>query len=69
MTDVDGEPVEMKEHGPMMGGEWATDDMMMGSGMGGGMGGNTDPSRHMGGNWDHPTNGSHGMIFIVTTAG
>jgi hypothetical protein len=69
MMDADGEHVNMEEHGHQMGGEWATDDMMMGGGMGGGMGGNMDPSEHMGGNWDHPSNGSHGMIFTFTTAG
>ena len=68
MMDADGEHVNMDEHGLQMGGEWATDDMMMGGGMGGGMG-NMDPSEHMGGNWDHPSNGSHGMIFTFTTAG
>lgn len=66
MMDADGEHANMEEHGHQMGGEWATDDMMMGGGMGG-MDGKMDPSEHMGGNWDHPSNGSHGMIFTFTT--
>lgn len=72
MTDADGEHVDMEEHGHQMGGEWATDEMMTGGGHMGGPGhGGTgmDPSGHMGGAWDHPSNGSHGMIFTFTTAG
>lgn len=68
MMDADGEHVNMEEHGQQMGGGWATDDMMMGGGMSG-MDVEMDPSGHMGGNWDHPSNGSHGMIFTFTTAG
>lgn len=63
MMDAAGEPVKMEAHGHHMGGKWATHEMMMGGGMGGGM----DPSQHMGDNWDHPSNGSHGMVFTFTT--
>lgn len=69
MMDADGEHVNVEQHGQQMGGEWATDDMMTGRGMGGGMGGGMDSSEHMGGSWDHPSNGSHGMVFTFTTAG
>lgn len=79
MTDAEGRRVDMAEHGPGMGGRWATDGMMGGGpgGMGpggtgpGGMGpgGGMDPSDHMGAGWDHPDNGSHGMVFVFTTAG
>lgn len=73
MTDARGDPVDMEEHGVGMGGEWATDERMggghMGGGTGGHAGGGTDPSDHMGGPWDHPSNGSHGMTFTFTTAG
>lgn len=79
MSDAEGRHVDMAEHGPDMGGQWATDEMMGvgqgGSGPGGmgpggmGPGGGTDPSGHMGDGWDHPENGSHGMVFVFTTAG
>lgn len=64
MTDADGHMVALEPHGDEMGGEWATDAIM-----GGAMGGHMDPADHMGGAWDHPSNGSHGMIFTFTTAG
>lgn len=70
MMDGDGHHVDMEEHGPGMGGEWATDAMMTGGGQGGtGMHGGMEPSDHTGGHWDHPTNGTHGMVFIFTTEG
>lgn len=70
MMDAEGEHVNMEEHGTQMGGEWVTDGMMMTDGdMGTGMSGRMDPSEHMGGSWDHPSNGSHGMAFTFTTAG
>lgn len=62
MMDADGHVVDLEPHGDEMGGEWATDAMM-----GGGMGGHMDPADHMGGAWDHPSNGSHGMIFTFRT--
>lgn len=68
MMDADGEHVSMEAHGEQMGGEWASEEMMMGGSMGG-MDSGTDPSEHMGGNWNHPSNGSHGMMFTFTTAG
>lgn len=64
MTDADGHMVDLESHGDEMGGEWATDPMM-----GGENGGHMDPGDHMGEAWDHPSNGSHGMIFTFTTTG
>jgi Bacterial Ig-like domain len=69
MMDEHGNPVDLEEHGMMMGGEWATQTMMtggVGSGMGMGMGPN---GGMMGQGWAHPTNGSYGMVFTFTTAG
>jgi hypothetical protein len=66
MTDAEGHHLDVRTEGTHMGGEWATDSMMSG-GMHGGMdGGGHD---HMGEGWDHPENGSHGLVFTFTTAG
>jgi hypothetical protein len=51
-------------HGDMMGGQWATQSMMTG-GMGMGSG---SMGSHMGTGWQHPDNGSYGMVFTFTTA-
>jgi len=65
MTDAHGGFVDLESHGSDMGGDWATDDMMMGGGMmGGGM---MDGGPHMGEGWEH-SNGSFGMVFSFTTA-
>lgn len=64
MIDEAGHHVGFDEHGPGMGGQWATGTMMGGGMMGGG--GNHD---HMGEGWQHPDNGSFGMIFSFTTGG
>ena len=70
MTDENGEHVGLEQHGLGMGGEWATESMMTGGGMGSGMGsGMGDNSQMMGDGWAHPTNGSFGMVFSFTTAG
>ena len=61
MMDAEGGHVDMGTNGTHMGGEWATGSMM-GGGMNGGQHG------HMGGSWDHPENGSYGMLFTFTTA-
>lgn len=66
MTDADGDHVNLGEHGSHMGGDWATGSMM-GSGQGGSMMGD-DGSGHMGQGWEHPSNGSYGMVFRFTTA-
>ena len=67
MMDEDGHLVDLGIHGHDMGGEWATPSMMGGgAGMGMGMGGQT--GSHMGTGWQHPTNGSYGMVFTFTTA-
>ena len=64
MMDAEGHHVDMGTHGEMMGGTWADESMMMGGGMmGGGM------HEHMGEGWEHPQNGSYGMIFTFTTSG
>ncbi len=68
MRDADDHPVDFGQHGPGMGGHWANGDMMGGGPMGGGpMGGGPGP--HAGEGWQHPTNGSFGMVFSFTTAG
>ncbi len=68
MMDTNGDHVDFGQHGPGMGGQWATGDMMGGGPMGGGpMGGGPGP--HAGAGWQHPTNGSFGMAFTFTTAG
>jgi len=64
MMDGDGLPVNLEMHGLEMGGSWATRDMMTG-GMGGGMGGQ---GTHMGTGWQHPSNGTYGVVFTFTTA-
>lgn len=71
MTGQGGHHVDLESHGPGMGGSWATAGMM-GGGPGGGMGGGMgqpghDPGSHMGQGWEHPGNGSYGMIFTFTT--
>ncbi len=68
MRDAGDHPVDFGQHGLGMGGQWATGEMMGGGPMGGGpMGGGPGP--HAGDGWQHPTNGSFGMIFTFTTAG
>lgn len=63
MMGTGGQHVNYQSHGPGMGGSWATGGMMQG-GMGGSMG---DPDSHMGQGWQHPDNGSYGMLFTFTT--
>ena len=65
MMDAEGHHVDMDENGTHMGGEWATGSMM-GGGMSGGMSGGEH--NHMGQGWEHPDNGSYGMIFTFTIA-
>lgn len=64
MTDANGNHVNFGLHGEHMGGSWATHAMMGGGMMGGAMG-----DHHMGEGWQHPTNGSYGMVFSFTTGG
>jgi hypothetical protein len=64
MRDEDGHIIDMEEHGPGMGGEWATRQMMEDRMMGGGMMGGDDM---MGPGWQH-ANGTFGMLFTFTTA-
>lgn len=66
LSDADGDHVSLGKHASHMGGEWATGSMM-GSGHAGGMMGG-DGSSHMGEGWEHPSNGSYGMVFRFTTA-
>lgn len=65
MMGQDGQHVDFESHGPGMGGHWATSGMMGGGGMGGPMGG--QQGYHMGDGWQHPDNGSYGMVFTFTT--
>lgn len=58
MMDADGDHIDFGTHGSRMGGAWATQGMMGGGMMGG---------AHMGDGWQHPTNGSYGMVFSFTT--
>lgn len=62
MMDADGEHVDLGTHGVHMGGAWATPGMMHGGVMGGLPG-----EHHMGEGWEHPANGSYGMVFSFTT--
>jgi hypothetical protein len=64
MMDENGHVVDLEMHGDMMGGQWATQSMMTG-GMGMGSG---SMGSHMGTGWQHPDNGSYGMVFTFTTA-
>ncbi len=65
MKDADGNPIDMTAHGMQIGGQWATDSMMTGSGM---MGGGGPMSGHeMGPGW-LGSNGMYGMVFSFTTA-
>ncbi len=67
MMDATGNNVGFDLYGSMMGGEWATDGMMMGgSGMGGMMGGGGQHPE-MGDGWQG-SNGMYGMVFSFTTA-
>lgn len=70
MTDAHGDPVDLSSHGPGMGGQWATGDMMQGGGGGmhGGSSGMGGQEHHMGEGWEH-ANGTYGMVFTFTTAG
>jgi hypothetical protein len=68
MMDDHGNVVDLEDHGLAMGGQWATESMMTG-GMGPGMMGGGEPGQHMGEGWQHPANGSYGMVFTFTTAG
>lgn len=68
MMDSQGNDVGFGMYGSMMGGEWATDGMMMGGGMGGGMmGGGSGQSPEMGTGWQG-SNGMYGMVFTFTTS-
>jgi hypothetical protein len=61
MRDADGHQVDVGLHGLEMGGTWAGQEMTGGShgGMSWGM---------MGSGWQHPSNGSLGMVFVFETA-
>lgn len=71
MMDAQGHYADLQAHGSQMGGAWATSGMMGGGGMGGGgMGsgmGGAMGDEHMGTGWQHPDNGSYGMVFTFTT--
>lgn len=61
MRDANGDPIDMTEHGTMMGGEWADQGMMTGGGM-------MNPGHdEMGPGWEGG-NGHYGMVFGFTTA-
>lgn len=65
MTDDHGHVIDLEQHGHDMGGEWATEQMMQHRMMQGGMMMGDDM---MGPGWQHPTNGTYGMLFTFTTA-
>ncbi|MGD2067172.1 MAG: Ig-like domain-containing protein [Gemmatimonadota bacterium] len=69
MMDADGRHVDFDAHGDRMGGVWASPAMMGRGMMGSGMMGGAVGDRHMGPGWQHPTNGSYGMVFTFTTRG
>lgn len=62
MRDADGRHVDFQQRGGQMGGRWVTSGMM-----GGGMASGPGPG-HMGDGWQHPSNGTYGMVFVFTTA-
>ncbi|MHB1192838.1 MAG: Ig-like domain-containing domain [Longimicrobiales bacterium] len=66
MMDGSGHMVNLERNGIGMGGQWATGTMMTG-GMGAGMMGGGQ-SAMMGSGWQHPSNGSYGMVFTFKTA-
>ena len=66
MMDGSGHMVNLERNGIGMGGQWATGAMMTG-GMGAGMMGGGQ-STMMGSGWQHPSNGSYGMVFTFKTA-
>lgn len=65
MTDERGHVVDLEQHTHGMGGQWATETMMQNRMMQGGMMMGDDM---MGPGWEHPTNGTYGMLFTFTTA-
>lgn len=69
LRDAGGRHVDIGAHGGHMGGVWATGRMMGGGMMGGGTMGGAVGDRHMGPGWQHPGNGSYGMVFTFTTRG
>jgi hypothetical protein len=64
LEDENGHVFDLEEHGPGVGGTWATRQMMEDRMMGGGMMGGDDM---MGPGWQH-ANGTFGMLFTFTTA-
>jgi hypothetical protein len=60
MMDAHGNVIDLEEHGPGMGGQWITEQMMQScmTQVCGGM---------MGQGWQHPDNGTFGMGFTFTT--
>lgn len=67
MMDVDGARIDFGTHGTRMGGVWATEGMMRSGMPGGGRMGGAMGGAHMGEGWQHPTNGTYGMVFTFTT--
>ncbi len=69
MTDGSGMAFDLGQHGIGMGGEWATEEMVLGPdgmGMGRNMMGQT--ISHTGHGWAH-SDGTYGMVFQFTTGG
>ena len=64
--DGSGHMVDLERRAIGMGGQWATGTMMT-AGMGAGMMGGGQ-STMMGSGWQHPSNGSYGMVFTFKTA-
>lgn len=69
MMDADGHVVDLELHGHDMGGDTVTQQMMDDRIMqGGGMMGGPTGDDMMGPGWQHPEDGTFGMIFSFTTA-
>jgi hypothetical protein len=62
MSDGHGNPVDVVQHGGDMGGHDVTQQMMDDRMMMGGVMGDM-----MGAGWEHPTDGTYGMVFTFTT--
>ncbi len=67
MTDDHGHTIDLEQHGHAMGGEWVTQQMMDDRTKHGGMMGMSGDDM-TGPGWQHPDNGTYGMIFTFTTA-
>jgi hypothetical protein len=67
MTGVNGQVIDMDQHGPGFGGQWITSAGQPGGGHHGGAHHGGHPWGGLGPGWQH-ANGSYGMAFTFTTS-